>query len=297
MVSEGGLLLGCDWCFQPEGWVSSMARCGDELDGRVCVVTGGGRGIGAAIAESFAAQRGRVAILERDAKLGARTAARLEESGAVVRFYELDVTDEAAVASAALQVAAELGRVDVLVNNAGISRLGPSMTFALSDWQDSLDVLLTGVFLCSREFGKVLRASGRGGSIVNVSSINGLVAFPMRLAYSAAKAGVISMTKILAVEWARYGIRVNAVAPGNTETEMVKEAVEQGLIDIGAYLAHTPLARLGQPEDIAEAVLYLASERSSFVTGQVIVPDGGWTAFGWIPWSGDPDDPGIMERA
>ena len=262
-----------------------MARVGDELTGRACAVTGAGRGIGAAIAEVFAAQGGRVAILKHDPELGQRTASRLSEAGADARFYELDVANEAAVTSVAERVAAGLGGLDVLVNNAGISRLGPSMTFPLSDWQDSLDVLLTGVFLCSREFGKVLRDSGRSGAIVNISSINGIVAFPMRLAYSAAKAGVISMTKILAVEWAAYGIRVNVVAPGNTETEMVKDAVDQGLIDVDAYLTHTPLARLGQPGDIAEAVLYLASDRSSFITGQVIVPDGGWTAFGWIPWT------------
>jgi NAD(P)-dependent dehydrogenase (short-subunit alcohol dehydrogenase family) len=270
-----------------------MPRDGVEFDGRVCVVTGAGQGIGAAIARAFAAQRARVVLLDRDAELGERTAARLRASGADARAYGLDVADEPAVATMARRLLDELGRVDVLVNNAGISRLGPSMTFSLSDWQDSLDVLLTGVFLCSRELGKVLRENASGGSIVNISSINGLVAFPMRLAYSAAKAGVISMTKVLAVEWAQYGIRVNAVAPGNTETAMVRQAVDQGLIDIGAYVEHTPLARLGRPEEIADAVLYLASERSSFVTGHVLVADGGWTAFGWIPWSGDPDNPAI----
>jgi NAD(P)-dependent dehydrogenase (short-subunit alcohol dehydrogenase family) len=103
------------------------------------------------------------------------------------------------------------------------------------------------------------------------------------------------MTKILAAEWARYGIRVNAVAPGCTETEMVRDAIDQGLIDVDAYFAHTPLERFGQPQEIAEAVLFLASERARFITGQVIVPDGGWTAFGWIPWSGDPDAPGIVQ--
>jgi NAD(P)-dependent dehydrogenase (short-subunit alcohol dehydrogenase family) len=167
------------------------------------------------------------------------------------------------------------------------------MSFPLADWQASLDVLVTGVFLCSREFGRAMRDGG-GGSIVNISSINGLVAFPMRLAYSAAKAAVISMTKVLAVEWAGYGIRVNAVAPGMTETDMFQEAIDQGLIDVEAYRAHTPLGRFAQPEEIADAVLYLASPRSRYVTGQVLAPDGGWTAFGWIPWSGDPEAPGII---
>jgi NAD(P)-dependent dehydrogenase (short-subunit alcohol dehydrogenase family) len=115
----------------------------------------------------------------------------------------------------------------------------------------------------------------------------------MRLAYSAAKAAVVSMTRVLATEWAPYGIRVNAVAPGNTKTEMVQQAVDQGLIDVDTYRARTPLGRLGEPGEIAETVLFLASERSSFVTGQVIAPDGGWTAFGWVPWTGDPEAPGV----
>jgi NAD(P)-dependent dehydrogenase (short-subunit alcohol dehydrogenase family) len=263
-----------------------------ELDGRVCVITGAGRGIGAAIAERFAAEGARVAILERDRLLGEETAARLAAGGAQVRFYQLDVADEASVVEIAGQVVADFGRVDVLVNNAGIGRLGPSMTFPLHYFRESLDVMVIGVFLCSREFGTAMRAAG-GGVIVNISSINGLVAFPMRLAYSAAKAAVVSMTEVLATEWAPFGIRVNSVAPGNTKTEMVQEAIDQGLINIDAYLDHTPLRRLAEPAEIAETVLYLASDRASFITGQVLTVDGGWTAFGWIPWSGDPDAPGV----
>lgn len=265
-----------------------------DLDGKVCVVTGGGRGIGAAIAEAFVARGGRVAILEANAELGREAEARLSQDGADVRFYMTDVANETSVMNAATSLANDFGSIQILVNNAGISRLGPSMSFAAHDFQESLDVMVTGVFLCSREFGRLMRDSG-GGSIVNISSINGLVAFPMRLAYSAAKAAVISMTKVLAVEWASYGIRVNAVAPGMTETEMLKDAISQGLIDVDAYMAHIPLGRFAQPEDIADAVLYLASEQSRYVTGQVIAPDGGWTAFSWISWSGNPEAPGIAE--
>jgi NAD(P)-dependent dehydrogenase (short-subunit alcohol dehydrogenase family) len=265
---------------------------GSELEGRVCVVTGAGRGIGAATATAFAAQGARVAILERAPDLGEQAASELTRSGARARAYAVDVSDERGVIETAARVVEDFGRVDVLVNNAGIGRLGPSMSFPLADWQESLDVLATGVFLCCREFGREMRDAG-GGAIVNIASINGIVAFPMRLAYSAGKAAVISMTKVLAAEWAGYGIRVNAVAPGVTETEMVQEAIEQGLIDVDAYNAHTPLGRFGQPDEIADAVLYLASDRSRYLTGQVIAPDGGWTAFGWIPWSGDPDAPGI----
>jgi NAD(P)-dependent dehydrogenase (short-subunit alcohol dehydrogenase family) len=266
-----------------------------ELEGRVCVVTGAGRGIGAAIATGFANQGARVAILERDPALGEESESRLTEAGADARFYAVDVSDEAGVVATAERVASDFGRVDVLVNNAGIGRLGPSLSFPVEDFRASLDVMVTGVFLCSREFGKAMRAGG-GGALVNISSINGLVAFPMRLAYSAAKAAVISMTKVLATEWAGYGIRVNAVAPGNTRTEMVQEAIDQGLIDLDTYMDHTPLRRLAEPEEIAEAVLYLASPRAGFVTGQVIAADGGWTAFGWVPWSGDPEAPDVGKR-
>jgi NAD(P)-dependent dehydrogenase (short-subunit alcohol dehydrogenase family) len=266
-----------------------------ELEGRVCAVTGAGRGIGAAIAASFAARGGRLAILERDPALGEETASRVAGEGAEARFYEVDVSDEQGVVSTAERVVADFGRIDVLVNNAGISRLGPSMSFPVEEFRESLEVMVTGVFLCSREFGEQMRDGG-GGAIVNIASINGIAAFPMRLAYSAAKAGVISMTKVLAAEWGGFGIRVNAVAPGVTKTEMVQEAIDQGLLDIDAYLGHTPLGRLGEPAEIAEAVLYLASDRSSFLTGQVIAPDGGWTSFGWVPWSGDPDAPGIGDQ-
>lgn len=266
-----------------------------ELDGRICAVTGGGRGIGAAIAARFVGEGGRVAILDRDAALGRESAERLTAQGADARFYEVDVADESGIEATAEQVLSDFGRIDILVNNAGIGRLGPSMTFPLEDFRASLDVMVIGTFLCSREFGRAMR-EGEAGAIVNISSINGLVAFPMRLAYSAAKAGIISMTKVLASEWAPYGIRVNAVAPGNTRTEMVQEAIDQGLIDVDAYMDHTPLGRLGEPKEIAEAVFFLASDRSSFVTGQVIAPDGGWTAFGWVPWSGDPESPGVAKQ-
>lgn len=269
-----------------------MQQTKRELEGKVCVITGAGRGIGAAIAATFIAQGARIAVLERDPGLAAEIQLKLASNGAEVRAYRVDVSDEAGVIETARQVARDFGSVDVLVNNAGIGRLGPSMSFSTQDFRDSMEVMTTGVFISSREFGRLLRANG-GGAIVNISSINGMVAFPMRLAYSAAKAAVISMTKVLAVEWAAYGIRVNAVAPGNTETEMVQSAIDQGLIDVNAYMQHTPLRRFARPEEIADTVLYVASDRSRYLTGQVIVPDGGWTAFGWIPWSGDPDAPGI----
>lgn len=270
-----------------------MVLSARELEGKVCVVTGGSRGIGAAICAAFVAQGGRVVILDREVELGRATAERLSQTGEA-KFLELDVSNEASVIAAAARVAKDFGGVHVLCNNAGIGRLGSSFEFPLKDWQASFDVMATGTFLCSREFGKVMRSSG-GGTIVNIASINGIANFPMRLAYSAAKAAIVSMTRVLAVEWAGYNIRVNAVAPGMTETEMLKEAIDQGLIDVDAYIKQTPLRRFAQPQEMAEAVLYLASERSSYITGHILVPDGGWTAFNWIPWSGDPESPGIVD--
>jgi NAD(P)-dependent dehydrogenase (short-subunit alcohol dehydrogenase family) len=263
-----------------------------ELDGKVCAVTGAGRGIGAATAKRMAEAGGRVAVLDLDPDSAEATAESLRAAGGDARAYRMDVTDEDGVTTVAKQVAADLGGLDVLVNNAGIGLLGPSMSFPLEDWQRSLDVMVTGVFLCSREFGRAMRDSG-GGSIVNISSLNGLVAFPMRLAYSAAKAAVNSMTQILAAEWAGYRIRVNAVAPGNTRAPMLQKAIDEGFIDIDAYMDRTPLGRLAEPEEIAETILFLASDRSSYVTGQVIAADGGWTSFGWTAWSGDPESPAI----
>jgi NAD(P)-dependent dehydrogenase (short-subunit alcohol dehydrogenase family) len=233
-----------------------------------------------------------VAVLERDAATGTETAARLTQSEAEARSYEVDVVDEEAVVAVAAQVRADFGRVDALVNNAGIAKLGPSMSCSAADFRETLEVNALGVFLCSREFGKAMR-DGEGGSIVNVSSIAGLVAFPMRLAYGATKAGVAHMTRVLACEWADYGIRVNAIAPGMIETEMLRKTIDQGLIDPETYYKRTPQRRFAQPHEMADVVLYLLSDRSRFVTGQVIASDGGWTAFGWIPWSGNPDAPGI----
>jgi NAD(P)-dependent dehydrogenase (short-subunit alcohol dehydrogenase family) len=261
---------------------------GGELAGKTCVITGAGRGIGASIAAVFASEGGRVVILDHDEASGAETAARLRGEGSDARAYAVDVRLEESVVSAAERVLADLGRVDVLVNNAGIARTGPTLTYSTADWDESLAVMQTGVFLCSREFGKVMRA-GDGGAVVNISSINGLTAFPMRLAYSATKAAVMSMTQLLAVEWASYGIRVNAVAPGVTNTDMVARMVDERRIDVEAYEARIPLRRFAEPAEIAQAVLFLASDRSSYVTGQTMVVDGGCTASGWVQWEGDPE--------
>jgi NAD(P)-dependent dehydrogenase (short-subunit alcohol dehydrogenase family) len=260
-----------------------------ELQGRACVITGGGRGIGAATARRMAAAGARLAILDLDSEAAEGTAQELRDLGAEARGYAVDVTDEAQVVAAADAVGEDFGGAEVLVNNAGLCPVGPTLSFPLETWQQTVDVNVTGVFLCSREFGKLLRTGG--GAIVNLASMNGTVAFPMRLAYCTSKAAVIMMTEVLASEWAGYGIRVNAIAPGNVKAPMFEKVVAEGVVDVEAYLQHTPLGRFAEPEEIAESILFLASDRSSYMTGSVLVTDGGWNSFGWVPWSGDPEAP------
>lgn len=231
---------------------------------RVVVVTGGMRGIGAAVASAFEVAGDRVAILDvtEDAP------------------YRCDVGDRSAVEEAIDAVERDLGSVEVLVNNAGVAFLGPSETFPEDEWRRTLDVNVTGAFFASQAVGRRMLARGRG-VIVNVASINATEAFPERLAYCASKAALRMLTEVLAVEWAGRGLRVNAVSPGVTRTEMVDRAIESGLVSEELYLRRTPVGRLGRPEDVAAAVLYLASDAASFVTGATLVVDGGWSAFGY----------------
>jgi NAD(P)-dependent dehydrogenase (short-subunit alcohol dehydrogenase family) len=253
-----------------------------KLAGRVCVVTGAARGIGQAIAREYAREGGRIAILELDHEAGEAAAAELRAGGAEAVAVPCDVADRDSVFMAADAVAAALGPCDVLVNNAGLALMGPSLDFPEEDWRRSLDVMQTGVFFCCQAFGRQMVERG-SGAIVNVASMNAAVAFPMRLAYNAAKAAVVSMTEVLAIEWASHGVRVNAIGPGVTRTELVDRAIREGLVNEPAYLARTPLGRFARPEEIAKAALFLASEEdSSFVTGSFLVVDGGWSAFGYV---------------
>jgi NAD(P)-dependent dehydrogenase (short-subunit alcohol dehydrogenase family) len=253
-----------------------------KLAGKVCVVTGGVRGIGRAIAEEFAAEGGKIAILDLDEAGAARAAEELAAHGVDTIGCACDVAVKASVAAAGDAVCAGLGPCDVLVNNAGVALMGPSLDFPESEWRWSIDVMQTGVLFCSQVFGRQMVDRGQG-AIVNISSMNATVAFPMRLAYNAAKAAVVSMTEVLAIEWAAHGVRVNAIGPGVTRTELVDKAVRDGFVNEKAYLARTPMKRFGRPQEIAKAALFLASEEdSSFITGHFLVVDGGWSAFGYV---------------
>jgi NAD(P)-dependent dehydrogenase (short-subunit alcohol dehydrogenase family) len=252
-----------------------------KLENKVCVVTGGARGIGRAIVEEYVREGARVAVPDLDGDLTEAYADELRGRGVDARGYRCDVADREDVLAVADAVERDLGRCEVLVNNAGVALMGPSLEFSEADWRRSLDVLETGVFFCCQAFGRQLVRGG--GAIVNIASMNATEAFPMRLAYNAAKAAVVQMTEVLAIEWAEHGVRVNSIGPGVTRTELVDRAIRDGFIDERAYVERTPLKRLGRPEEIAKAALFLASEEdSSFVTGHFLVVDGGWTAFGYV---------------
>ena len=249
----------------------------------VAIVTGAADGIGWATAQRLAADGWRVALLDLRAE-GAE--ARAAELGAPHLGLACDVTDAASVEAAVAAVAARYGRIDALVNNAGISdQTAPTLQQTVDAFDRVLAVHLRGSFLMSQAVlavmqGQMRDARGNRGSIVNLGSIASLGGIPGRNAYSAAKAGVLGMTRALASEWAREGIRVNAVAPGYVRTALVAELARKGAIDAGAIAHRTPLGRMAEPAEIAEEIAFLASPRASYVTGATLSADGGWAAFG-----------------
>ncbi len=237
---------------------------------QVVVVTGGARGIGDAIIRAFLAKGARAVSLD----LG-----EPEEARDRTRYLNVDVTDLAAVEAAFTDIDAHEGRVDVLVNNAGIQRVNLTDRFEPEVWRQVIDVHLFGMFHCSREaLRRMLPA--RSGAIVSISSVASLVTIPGRGPYSAAKAGISALTRTMSAEYAETGIRVNAVAPGSVLTKLVQQGIDDGSIDFERLMSEIPMRRPGAPEEIAAVVRFLASPDASYITGQTIVVDGGWTIQG-----------------
>jgi len=246
---------------------------------RIAVVTGAGRGIGLEIARALGEAGAVVVIAEIMEDTGSAAAAALNRAGSRAKYHRLDVTDADAVERAAERVVAEYGRVDILVNNAGYANNIAAADYPTDEYYRLMRINLDGVMFCSRAFGRRMMAAGRG-SIVNMGSMSGLIVNrPQPQApYNASKAAVHMLTKSLACEWARYGVRVNAVAPGYINTEMTLRG--RTVPEWNAcWLDMTPMGRCGEPAEVASVVLFLASDAASYITGAVVSVDGGYTAW------------------
>ena len=248
-----------------------------RLEGKFALVTGAARGIGFAIARALAREGAGVAIADLNAEGAASAAAAITNEGARAIGIQADVADPASVAAMVAKIMGSFGRIDILVNNAGIGSNTPFLEIGLDEWQRIVGVNLTGAFLVAQAVAREMVKTG-GGKIVNIASVSGQRGGTGRAAYGSAKAGLIMLTKVMAVELASYGINVNAIAPGAVETEMAKFAHDEATRAAYGYLI--PMQRYGTPDEIADAAVFLASDESRYVHGHTLNVDGGFAEAG-----------------
>jgi NAD(P)-dependent dehydrogenase (short-subunit alcohol dehydrogenase family) len=241
---------------------------------RVALVTGAGRGIGATVGVRLLKSGFEVHFADANEERVKAYVAALSADHERAFSWGMNVTSDSHVGSVIGAVGARHGRIDVLINNAGIINQCPTQSIPTSDWNELIDVHLGGTFRCSREAFPFLSAAGRS-AIVNISSIAGQMGMPIRASYCAAKAAIEGFTRSLATEWAEFGIRVNAVAPGYVRTELIQKDLANGLVSEEQLTTRISLKRLAHPSEIAESMFFLATEASSYITGQVIHVDGG----------------------
>ncbi len=248
-----------------------------RLDEKVALVTGASRGLGRAAALALAEAGADVAVAARSETALQTVAGHIRRMGRRALPVPCDVAEAGQIAAMVQRVRDELGRIDVLVNAAGTIRRAPAEEYPITDWDPVMDVNLRGTFLCCQAVARVMIEQGDGGKMVNVASLLSAVGGPLVPAYAASKGGVLSLTRALAVEWAKYSITVNAIGPGYFRTEMT-EALQKDEARSKAIVNRTLLKRWGHPDELAGAVLFLASPASDYMTGQIIYVDGGWLA-------------------
>lgn len=252
-----------------------------RLKDKVAIVTGASKGIGKAIAIAYAKEGAAVVVASRSIDLLERIAKDIKASGGEAIALPLDVRNPESVNDVIEKTVEKYGHLDILVNNAGVSMAHPSESLSTKDWKNALETDLYGVFYGCQAAARVMIPHG-GGCIINVTSIYGIVAAPERLAYCASKAAANMLTKVLAAEWAAKKIRVNAIAPGYTRTELVEGVIEKGMISLAAIEKRTPMGKIGEVGDMVGIAVYMASDESSFMTGSVVNVDGGWVAYGYL---------------
>jgi NAD(P)-dependent dehydrogenase (short-subunit alcohol dehydrogenase family) len=248
-----------------------------DLDGEVALITGAAGGLGAAIASGLAQAGARLVLADVSAEGIAAVQDEIQHMGAEVRVQQTDVTKADEVAAAVDLAVNEWRKLDILVNCAGVTLRRAAVDFPEAEWDRILAINLKGTWLCCQAAGRVMIRQQRG-RIINMASIGGLVGLPMSVAYCASKGGVVQLTRTLAVEWASYGVTVNAIAPCTFETPMVQAVLDSEPEYRQRVVDRIPVGRMGQPEEVIGAVIYLAAPSSSMVTGHILSIDGGYTA-------------------
>jgi len=251
------------------------------LRDKIALITGASKGMGKEIALQFCEEGATVVFASRSAERLRVLSDQVNEKGGNAFAVSMDVTDPVSVQNAVDRTVQEFGRLDIMVNNAGVTMTLPSTDLTVAQWRRAVETDLFGVFYGCQSAGRQMIAQ-RGGCIINVSSIFGRNAAPMRAAYCSSKAAVDMLTRVLAVEWAEHHVRVNAIAPGYVRTELVQDLIERKVFALEDIEKRTPQRRIGEVDDIAQAAVFVASDAASFMTGSILTIDGGWSAYGYL---------------